>query len=582
VSGTATLTAVGDYCWHAHFEPNPASAAVGVQPADDNGANECFTVSPVTPTLTTQATCAPAPCVVGSTLSDTATLGGNGPTSVGTATQPGTNGANTTYPSINATNGALAGGSITWTAFGPNDCTTVAMAATSRDVSGDNTYPTTTQTPVSFIVSAPGTYTFVASYSGSPNTNGAGPTGCPDTSGHETITITHLATQQNAVTGTNTLSIGTGTVSSGTDTATLTVSSGAWGGTLTWYLCGPVPIDVCDSHGVQVTTRTVSNTSPATDFVSGTATLTAVGDYCWHAHFEPNPASAAVGVQPADDNGANECFTVSPVTPTLTTQATCTSTPCVLGVDTLSDTATLGGAATQPGTNGANTTYPSINATNGALAGGSITWVLYGPTNGGCTDSKTPLSPSSSPPSTAFVSGNSTYGPVSYMPVLSDGIGTYTFVASYPGNSPNTNAATPTTCPDTSGHETITVIGSASSSSAQRWLPNDRVVLTTTGGTLNGTLTVTLYSGTFSGPADNCTKGTATAVTGQSYTFTTSGDASGTAYNTNNTTFYVGTNPDGTPGGAAGPYFWLIHYQDNNLTSPTDRCESSNVTISDG
>jgi hypothetical protein len=388
---------------------------------------------------------------------------------------------------------------------------------------------------------------------------------------------TTLTTQENA---TSPLSIGTGQVSSGTDTATLTITGvSTWGGTLTWYLCGPVSTDACDAHGVQVTSRTVSNNSPASAFVSDTATLTSAGRYCWHAHFEPDATSAAAGVKPGDDNGANECFTVNPVTPTLTTLAACTHTPCVLGVDTLSDTATLTGTATQPGTNGPGGDtglYKSINAATVAPADNSISWTLFGPTHGGCTDTKT-LNPSS-----ATVSGDGTYGPVTYTPVLSDGLGTYTFVASYPGNSPNTGAATPTSCPDTSGTETITVIGSASSTSAQRWLPNDRVVLSTTGGTLNGTLTVTLYSGTFSGTAGDCTAGSATAVPGQQYTFNPSGDASGTAYNTSNATFYVGTKPDGTAGGAAGSYFWLVHYNDNNLTDPPDRCESSNVTITDG
>ncbi len=53
--------------------------------------------------------------------------------------------------------------------------------------------------------------------------------------------------------------IGSGTVSSGTDTATLTITGTTnWGGTLTWYLCGPVAVDGCDNtKGVQVTSRTV-------------------------------------------------------------------------------------------------------------------------------------------------------------------------------------------------------------------------------------------------------------------------------------------------------------------------------------
>jgi hypothetical protein len=382
-------------------------------------------------------------------------------------------------------------------------------------------------------------------------------------------------------------SIGTGSVSSGTDTATLTITGAStWGGTLSWYLCGPIASGLCDNtKGVPVTSRTVSNSSPASDFVSDTATLTSAGRYCWTAHFEPNQASKDAGISADDDDGVNECFTVAPVTPTLTTQASCTSTPCVLGVDTISDSATLTGTASSPGSGGGGTpgVYTTINPTTpGSPADNSISWTLYGPSNSSCT-TNVKLSTSRT------VSGDGTYPtnaqlPVSYKPTLSDGVGNYVFVASYPGESPNTNAATSTTCSDS--NETVTLIGSASSASAQRWLPNDRVVLSTTAGGLDGTLTVTLYQGTFSGTAANCTAGTATAVTGQSYTFDTSPggvpDPSGTAYNTNNSTFFVGTKSDGTPGGAAGNYFWLVHYLDNNLTDPPDRCETSNLTITDG
>jgi hypothetical protein len=382
-------------------------------------------------------------------------------------------------------------------------------------------------------------------------------------------------------------SIGGGSVSSGSDTATLTISgTPTWGGTLSWYLCGPIASGLCNNtQGVPVTSRTVSNSSPATDFVSGTATLTSAGRYCWTAHFQPDQASLNAGVLPADDNGVGECFIVAPVTPTLNTSASCTNTPCVLGVDTISDTATLAGTASRPGSGGGGTpgVYTTINPTTpGAAANNSISWTLYGPSNSNCTtNSKLTTS--------RLVSGDGTYptaaqAPVSYTPSLADGVGTYVFVASYPGDSPNTNAALTTGCSDT--NEQVILTGSASSASKQRWLPNDRVVLTTTGGTtLDGTLTVTLYSGTFSGTASNCTAGTATAVPNQSYTFDTSPGgvpgASGTAYNTNNTAFFVGTNPDGTAGGAPGNYFWLVHYVDANLTDPPDRCESSNVTITD-
>jgi hypothetical protein len=396
--------------------------------------------------------------------------------------------------------------------------------------------------------------------------------------------------------GTASGSIGTGSVSSGVDTATLTINgTPTWGGHLSWYLCGPVATDGCDNtKGVPVTDRDVSQASPASDFISGPATLTSAGRYCWTAHFEPNQATKDAGILPLNDSGANECFDVAAVTPTLTTSATCsplTGTDCVLGTGTLSDKAFLTGTASQPGTDGGGTpaVYKSINpVTTPAAAGGTITWVLYGPTNGGCTDTK------ATSPASATVSGDrpgpgTFYGPTTYTPVLADGVGTYTFVANYGGNGPNTNAAATNTCASPGANEAVTIIGSASSASKQRWLPNDRIVLSTTAGTLNGTLTATLYQGSFSGTAANCTAGSATAVSGQSYSFTISGDASGTAYQTTNTdpasaghtTFYVGSNPNGTAAGAAGTYFWLIHYVDTNLTDPADRCETSTLTITD-
>ncbi|TME08753.1 MAG: hypothetical protein E6I65_12315 [Chloroflexi bacterium] len=383
--------------------------------------------------------------------------------------------------------------------------------------------------------------------------------------------------------------IGTGTRSSGSDTATLTVTGvSTWGGTLTWYLCGPdSALTKCNAtDGVKITgPRTLSNSSPATDFVSTTGTLTSAGKYCWTAHFEPDTASKSAGVSAADDDGTAECFTVSPVHPTLTTSASCGSSPCVLGVDTLSDTAGLSGTATEPGNagpGGSTGLYKSINSAAGQAALGSISWTLYLPSTPACSGAT--KTPSGSP---VDVHGdNPSYGPVTYKPALADGVGVYTFVATYNGDLPNTTAPTTAmTCATAPNGEKVTVTGTASSSSDQRWLPNDRVKLETTGGTtLTGALTVSLYSGTFTVTNGVCTPdggGASSAITGQSYPFNPSGDASGSTYNTSNSTFFVGTGPAGTgiTYGAPGAYFWLVHYDDTNLTDPGDRCEKSNVTI---
>ena len=361
--------------------------------------------------------------------------------------------------------------------------------------------------------------------------------------------------------GTASGSIGSGSVSSGTDTATLTIDgTDTWGGTLTFYLCGPVTTDGCDNTGVLVTTSNVNQDSLPAAFVSGTATLTSAGRYCWTAHFEPDAATLAAGVDPADDDGENECFTVAPVTPTLPTSATCSANPCVLG-STLTDTATLTGAASQPGTNGADTDFPTINATNGAAAGGTITWQLFA---GNCTTTRTTT------PTSRAVNGNGAYS-VTYTTLSTDPVGTYTFVANYGGNGPNTNAAATVTCAAPGANETVTVTGSVTSASQQRWLPNDRIVLSTNGPTMTGTLTVTLY------PTANCT---GTAVPNQTYTFPLAGDATGSVYQTSNTTFFVGTNPNGTAGGTAPSYSWKVHV-DTQLDDPADRCESTLITITD-
>src|SRR5207247_8306463 len=171
--------------------------------------------------------------------------------------------------------------------------------------------------------------------------------------------------------------------SSGIDTASVKVTNLAnWGGTVKFYLCGPIAASgVCDAHGVLVnsvdfTSSTETKSVPSGDgTTTGFATLTSVGRYCWFGTFTPNAATAAAGVSGASDDGSGttpnpECFTVSPVTPTLTTSASCSATPCILG-STLRDLAYLTGTASRPGTNGgggATGLYQSSNATNSAAA----------------------------------------------------------------------------------------------------------------------------------------------------------------------------------------------------------------------
>ena len=89
---------------------------------------------------------------------------------------------------------------------------------------------------------------------------------------------------------------------------------------------------------------------------SDAATVTAAGDYCWSARFTSDdrrgPGRPATTV-------TNECFTVTPVTPTLDTEAV--ASPVVFG-NPVQDNATLTETATQPGD-------PVINPTNRRCSG---------------------------------------------------------------------------------------------------------------------------------------------------------------------------------------------------------------------
>ena len=223
------------------------------------------------------------------------------------------------------------------------------------------------------------------------------------------------------------------------------------------------------------------------------------------------------------------------------------STPCVLG-STLSDSRCWSGTARNPnndGVGGDTGLYKSINGTTKPAAGGTITWALYGPDN--CTTAVT-LNATS-----ATVSGQRAPIPRPRRRATS---------ASRQRRSARTRSSPPTretrrtrtawrrrpVRVPVNGTEHIVVSGNASTVSAQRWLPNDRIVVSGDAN-LNGTLTVTLY------PSSNCT---GTAVPNQSYSTTFARTQRVLRCSTRATrTFFVGTQKsDGTAGGTAGAYSW--------------------------
>jgi hypothetical protein len=256
-SATATVTAVGDYCWSAHF----TSTTPGVDAADDNGVNECFTVTPVTPQL---ATAAGDDVVLGNPITDTATL-------TGTANQPGN-------PAINPTTaGAPAGGTITFTLYGPNNCTTVAFTSAPVPVSGDGTYG-----PVSFTPTLIGTYHWAATYSGSaPNTLGTSHnTDCTDA--NEDVVVTSvpssLTSAQSFIPN---------------DSATVSATQGG-------NLAGSVKFEVfessdCSGTAIYTQTVAVAGGSPQTVSTTNTTVSTTAANVSWRLTYtSTNPAQRSI------------------------------------------------------------------------------------------------------------------------------------------------------------------------------------------------------------------------------------------------------------------------------------------------
>jgi hypothetical protein len=216
------------------------------------------------------------------------------------------------------------------------------------------------------------------------------------------------------------LSIGAGASVAVQDSATLAITGiSSWTGTLSFNLCGPIATGTCTTGGTLVSSATVTNAT-AQPILSGTATVTSAGRYCWRGFFDATTA----GVPDATDATAGECFTVAPLTPTLTTNATA----AVEIGSPISDTATLSGTANKPGS-------PVINPTTvGGPAGGTITFRAYGPNDATC--SGTPAFTSSA----IAVSGDgSAYNSGNFTP---SSAGTYRWTATYTGDAPNTNGAT--------------------------------------------------------------------------------------------------------------------------------------------
>jgi hypothetical protein len=177
---------------------------------------------------------------------------------------------------------------------------------------------------------------------------------------------------------------------------------------------------------------------------------------------------------------------VKPRQSTLDTQAV--ASPVDFG-QAVQDNATLGNTANQPGTNGGvDGTYLSINATNGAPAGGKITFTLL---KADCSTLATGTG--TNPQDYTPISGDGTYGPVSFTP---DAPGTYHWKAQYipaDGDPNNLGSTHNADCSDSDESVVVSQIPTAITT-RQSVLPQDKAVITATGGgNLAGNVRFTLH-----------------------------------------------------------------------------------------
>jgi hypothetical protein len=350
------------------------------------------------------------------------------------------------------------------------------------------------------------------------------------------------------------ISIGTGTVAV-KDRATLNVTGiSTWSGSLSFFLCGPLDAPAtCSTGGVPIGSPIAVTNATSQPVLSPAANLTSVGRYCWRGDF----TSSTTGVPNASDSSLGECFEVLPVTPALDTQAVASAVDFGQAVQ---DNATLANTATQPGTNGGfEGNYLSINATNGAAAGGKITFTLL---KNDCSALATGTG--TNPQDFTPISGDGTYGPVSFTP---DAPGTYHWKAQYvpaTGDPNNIGSIHNLGCTDTD--ETVVVNQVPSSvTTRQSVFPQDKAEITATGGgNLAGTLRFTLH--------DDLTECQGrTDIKYDSGNISISGASPQTGA-TNNTTYRIVDNTT---------HYWNVSYVSTNpahLGSSSECVETTTVT----
>jgi hypothetical protein len=369
----------------------------------------------------------------------------------------------------------------------------------------------------------------------------------PPISNCESSTVTTPKTAGGDTIGAGGVSIGNGVVGV-KDSAVVSLEGGTAtpAGSVSFSLCKVDSPDLCDEGGTSVGSTDLSGASYPATVSSPTAYVTSAGRYCWRAEFSGDDDN---GIPGSSDSRSSECFTVNPVTPTLSTTA---GDDVTLG-SAITDKATLGGTATGPAD-------PVINldGTAGPKAAGTITFKLFGPSSTGCGTQVTAAT------KVVNVSGNGDYN-TSFTPTAA---GDYHWVAVYSGDSPNTNGITHNaSCTDTNEDVTVNTVPSTISTN-QKWVPNDSATVSAPAGTgnLSGTVSFTLYR------SSDCT---GTVVYGP-VNVNVSGSSPQTVSTSNSTAITTANGAN---------FSWSVAYDSDNSAQrdiPASCQETSALTIANG
>jgi uncharacterized repeat protein (TIGR01451 family) len=478
-----TGVAAGVYQWNATYSGDATNAPV----SDIGSLNEEVVVTQASPTFTT----IPALVAVGGTLQDSAVLaGGYHPT-----------------------------GTIAFTLVNPSG---VAVHTESVPVSGNGTYGTT----VGFVANAPGTWQWIATYSGDPNNFLVGPVDEPFAvaePGVPTLTTTPGPGTTVPLNGSNPVTL--------TDTALLEGGIAPTGMIIFDLLRGGILV-----HSEQVTVNGDGTYTTPTGFTLPADGSTVTGTYQWNVSYTGDASNLSISV--VDD--PTERVRVDPARPTVKTAANPSGTiPLNSTPETLTDSADL---------------------ESGFHPTGDLTFTLD--FNDGTTTTTVYTD-------TVTVNGNGPYDtsagdhPGGFT-LSTDGrtvTGTYTWHVHYTGDGNNTAAAD-----QGDAHEQVT-IGPATPT-VETLASDSAITLNSTVPTLNDV--ATLSGGFFPGGSITFVlefdDGTTTTTV---YTDTVPVSGNG-PYNTT-----TGDNPGGftlpTDGRrVTGTYTWRAHYSGDGNNNPAD------------